>query len=110
MEMSCCQYICIKLAIFATMTISYFCSFSVTGLNFDFVCYNLLGFIAYGVFNIGMFWIPEIKVIKHFLHCLLAIASGERLNVAWPCTIYVKKTKTSPLCSMLVKLVTSGIW
>lgn len=36
--------------------------FSVTGLNFDFVCYNLLGFIAYGVFNIGMFWIPKIKV------------------------------------------------
>ncbi|CAB4027218.1 Cystinosin [Paramuricea clavata] len=34
---------------------------SVIGLNFDFVCYNLLGFIAYGVFNIGMFWIPKIK-------------------------------------------------
>ncbi|XP_028405420.1 cystinosin-like isoform X2 [Dendronephthya gigantea] len=34
---------------------------SVIGLNFDFVCYNLLGFIAYGVFNVGMFWIPKIK-------------------------------------------------
>ncbi|XP_064626519.1 cystinosin-like [Lineus longissimus] len=33
---------------------------SVVGLNFDFVCYNLTGFVAYGLFNIGLFWIPEI--------------------------------------------------
>lgn len=35
---------------------------SVIGLNFDFLACNLTGFIAYGVFNIGLFWIDEIKV------------------------------------------------
>jgi len=34
---------------------------SVIGLNFDFLAYNLTGFIAYGLFNIGMFWIPSVK-------------------------------------------------
>uniref|UniRef100_A0AAY5EDV8 Cystinosin, lysosomal cystine transporter n=1 Tax=Electrophorus electricus TaxID=8005 RepID=A0AAY5EDV8_ELEEL len=34
---------------------------SVVGLNFDFLALNLTGFIAYSVFNIGLFWIPEIK-------------------------------------------------
>ncbi|XP_060797624.1 cystinosin isoform X2 [Neoarius graeffei] len=34
---------------------------SVVGLSFDFLTLNLTGFIAYGVFNIGLFWIPYIK-------------------------------------------------
>ncbi|XP_040896044.1 cystinosin isoform X1 [Toxotes jaculatrix] len=34
---------------------------SVVGLNFDFLALNLTGFIAYSVFNIGLFWIPQIK-------------------------------------------------
>lgn len=34
---------------------------SVTGLNFDFLVYNITGFITYGLFNIGMFWIPEVQ-------------------------------------------------
>ncbi|XP_005734285.1 cystinosin [Pundamilia nyererei] len=34
---------------------------SVVGLNFDFLALNLTGFIAYSVFNIGLFWIPSIK-------------------------------------------------
>lgn len=34
---------------------------SVIGLNFDYVAYNLTGFIAYGIYNIGLFWIPTIK-------------------------------------------------
>ncbi|XP_067871971.1 cystinosin-like [Heterodontus francisci] len=38
---------------------------SVVGLNFDFLALNLTGHIAYGVFNIGLFWIPYIK--KQFL-------------------------------------------
>ncbi|XP_050434646.1 cystinosin homolog isoform X2 [Adelges cooleyi] len=33
---------------------------SVVGLNFDFICLNLLGFILYSMFNIGL-WIPEIE-------------------------------------------------
>ncbi|MED6285461.1 hypothetical protein CHARACLAT_029558 [Characodon lateralis] len=35
--------------------------FSVVGLNFDFLALNLTGFLAYTVFNIGLFWIPDIK-------------------------------------------------
>ncbi|KAK2815970.1 hypothetical protein Q5P01_026437 [Channa striata] len=34
---------------------------SVVGLNFDFVALNLTGFIAYSVFNIGLFWVPYIE-------------------------------------------------
>lgn len=47
--------------------------FSVVGLNFDFLALNLTGFIAYSVFNIGLFWIPYIKVTpsaEWTLHCL----------------------------------------
>lgn len=35
---------------------------SVVGLSFDFVALNLMGFVAYSVFNIGLFWIPYIQV------------------------------------------------
>eukprot|EP00062_Callorhinchus_milii_P015603 gi/632966018/ref/XP_007899186.1/ PREDICTED: cystinosin [Callorhinchus milii] len=38
---------------------------SVVGLNFDYLALNLMGHTAYGVFNIGLFWIPYIK--KQFL-------------------------------------------
>lgn len=41
-------------------------NYSVVGLNFDFLTYNLLGFVAYGVFNVGMFWIPKVKVRSKF--------------------------------------------
>uniref|UniRef100_A0A1A8S4L4 Cystinosis, nephropathic n=1 Tax=Nothobranchius rachovii TaxID=451742 RepID=A0A1A8S4L4_9TELE len=34
---------------------------SVVGLNFDFLALNLTGFIAYSVFNVGLFWVPYIK-------------------------------------------------
>lgn len=34
---------------------------SVVGLNFDFLAYNITGFVAYGLFNIGMFWIPTVQ-------------------------------------------------
>ncbi|CAH2219673.1 cystinosin isoform X2 [Pelobates cultripes] len=34
---------------------------SVVGLSFDFLTLNLTGFIAYSVFNVGLFWIPYIK-------------------------------------------------
>uniref|UniRef100_K9IJX2 Cystinosin n=1 Tax=Desmodus rotundus TaxID=9430 RepID=K9IJX2_DESRO len=34
---------------------------SVVGLSFDFVTLNLTGFVAYSVFNIGLFWVPHIK-------------------------------------------------
>ncbi|XP_054857583.1 cystinosin [Eublepharis macularius] len=34
---------------------------SVVGLSFDFIALNLTGFIAYAVFNVGLFWIGSIK-------------------------------------------------
>jgi cystinosin len=34
---------------------------SVVGLNFDFLAFNITGFLAYSVFNIGLFWIPEVE-------------------------------------------------
>ncbi|KAM3854848.1 cystinosin isoform 1-T1 [Vipera latastei] len=39
---------------------------SVVGLSFDFIALNLTGFIAYSVFNIGLFWIVPVK--EQFLH------------------------------------------
>ncbi|XP_066219546.1 cystinosin isoform X2 [Saccopteryx leptura] len=34
---------------------------SVVGLSFDFITLNLMGFMAYSVFNIGLFWVPYIQ-------------------------------------------------
>lgn len=35
---------------------------SVVGLNFDFLAYNITGFMAYGFFNVGMFWVDSVEV------------------------------------------------
>lgn len=43
--------------------IIFFSFSSVVGLSFDYIALNLTGFIAYSVFNVGLFWIPLIKVI-----------------------------------------------
>ena len=51
------------------------------GLNFDFLALNITGFIAYSVFNVGMFWIPEIQVC-HFTHHLSLVFN--RLSPVWP--------------------------
>jgi hypothetical protein len=40
---------------------------SVVGLNFDFLALNLVGFTLYGVFNLGLYFIPEIKVRRGFV-------------------------------------------
>uniref|UniRef100_A0A1B6FXE4 Cystinosin homolog n=2 Tax=Cuerna arida TaxID=1464854 RepID=A0A1B6FXE4_9HEMI len=34
---------------------------SVIGLNFDFLALNIVGFTMYGIFNIGLYWVPEIE-------------------------------------------------
>lgn len=34
---------------------------SVVGLSFDFLAYNLLGFFAYSVYNVALFWVPTIQ-------------------------------------------------
>jgi len=46
---------------FYPQTILNFQRKSVVGLNFDFLAYNIVGFVAYGLYNIGMFWIPVVK-------------------------------------------------
>ena len=35
---------------------------SVIGLNFDFLTYNITGFLCYFIFNMGLYWIPVIQV------------------------------------------------
>jgi hypothetical protein len=34
---------------------------SVIGLNFDFLCLNVIGFTLYGLFNVGLYWIKPIQ-------------------------------------------------
>lgn len=34
---------------------------SVVGLNFDFLALNLVGFTLYGLFNCGLYWVPEVE-------------------------------------------------
>ncbi|ESN98363.1 hypothetical protein HELRODRAFT_84702 [Helobdella robusta] len=41
---------------------------SVVGLSFDFVFLNLTGFLCYGLFNVALFWIPEIQDEYFALH------------------------------------------
>jgi cystinosin len=43
----------------------------VVGLNFDFLLYNITGFLAYGFFNVGMYWVDEVKV--GFFYLLIKI-------------------------------------
>lgn len=40
-------------------------NFSVVGLNFDFLGLNVVGFTLYAIFNLGLYFIPEIKVSNH---------------------------------------------
>ncbi|XP_064605192.1 cystinosin-like [Liolophura sinensis] len=41
---------------------------SVVGLNFDYLGLNLTGFISYSVFNVGLYWFPEIQAQYEALH------------------------------------------
>ncbi|XP_077284588.1 lysosomal cystine transporter cystinosin isoform X2 [Arctopsyche grandis] len=34
---------------------------SVVGLNFDFISLNIVGFVLYSLFNLGLFYIPEVQ-------------------------------------------------
>ena len=35
---------------------------SVTGLSFDYLHYNILGFTCYSIYNVGLFFVPVIKM------------------------------------------------
>lgn len=52
-------YAYLRLCLYKFLKIIYF--YSVVGLNFDYLALNLLGFILYSSFNIGL-WLPEIEV------------------------------------------------
>ncbi|ENN75381.1 hypothetical protein YQE_08155, partial [Dendroctonus ponderosae] len=39
---------------------------SVIGLNFDFLALNIVGFILYSIFNLGLYYIPEIKAFMNY--------------------------------------------
>lgn len=43
---------------------------SVIGLNFDFISLNVVGFVLYAIFNVGLYFIPEIQVPFSFAHML----------------------------------------
>eukprot|EP00039_Didymoeca_costata_P024584 m.10755 g.10755 ORF g.10755 m.10755 type:complete len:404 (-) comp4314_c0_seq2:118-1329(-) len=34
---------------------------AVTGLNFDYLTYNITGFLGYAAFNVGMFWVSDVQ-------------------------------------------------
>lgn len=38
------------------------------GLNFDYVAYNITGFVAYGAFNAALFWAPYIQQLYYDDH------------------------------------------
>ena len=44
------------------------------GLSFDFLLYNILGFLCYSAFNVGLYWIPEIQVRGGHNVCLMLFA------------------------------------
>ena len=49
-----------------------FYEFSVVGLNFDFLLYNFIGFLAYSFFNAGMLWVDVMKVsVDIYMHFIL---------------------------------------
>ncbi|XP_046550313.1 cystinosin-like isoform X1 [Haliotis rubra] len=41
---------------------------SVVGLNLDFISYNMTSFIAYALYNCGLFWIPSIQAEYFVIH------------------------------------------
>uniref|UniRef100_A0A8C4QTW3 Cystinosin, lysosomal cystine transporter n=1 Tax=Eptatretus burgeri TaxID=7764 RepID=A0A8C4QTW3_EPTBU len=38
---------------------------SVIGLSFDFLALNVMGFLAYSLYNVGMFWVPAVQEEYH---------------------------------------------
>nr|XP_056721006.1 cystinosin [Euleptes europaea] len=75
---------------------------SVVGLSFDFIALNLTGFIAYAVFNVGLFWIGSVKeqFLQQFPNGLNPVDSNDvffslhavavTLFIIFQCCIYEK--------------------
>lgn len=41
---------------------------SVVGLNFDFVSLNIVGFVSYSVFNVGLYWVQPLQEMYYAQH------------------------------------------
>ncbi|XP_059151677.1 cystinosin-like [Physella acuta] len=100
---------------------------SVVGLSFDFVLFNVTGFIAYSCFNVGLYWIPSIKEeyfkdnedgvspvqINDVIFALHALAVS--LFIALQCVIYERghqKISTWSkvfLCGVVLYVIISSI-
>lgn len=63
---------------------------SVVGLNFDYLSLNILGFVMYALFNCGLYWIPEIEVIRS-----LDIPSDRIMNTVMSTIAYFCSNNTS---------------
>ncbi|XP_006899809.1 PREDICTED: cystinosin [Elephantulus edwardii] len=109
---------------------------SVVGLSFDFVALNLLGFVAYSVFNIGLIWVPFIKeqfLLKYpngvnpvdnndvffslhavvltlivILQCFLYERGAQR--VSWPAIGFLALSCLFALITMVVAAVGATTW
>lgn len=92
---------------------------SVIGLNFDFLAYNITGFIAYSVFNVGMYWVPciereyfetnargvnpvQLNDVIFALHATFITA----VTISQTC-IYERGTQK---VSLICKILFSGMW
>ncbi|XP_037325171.1 cystinosin [Pungitius pungitius] len=67
---------------------------SVVGLNFDYLALNLTGFIAYSVFNVGLFWVPYIKeeFLKNNLSGINPVSANDvffSLHALLLCLVYI---------------------
>lgn len=109
---------------------------SVVGLSFDFVALNLTGFVAYSVFNIGLFWVPYIKeqfLLKYpngvnpvdsndvffslhavvltlviIVQCCLYERGGQRLS--WPAVGFLVLSWLFAFVTMIVAAVGATTW
>lgn len=48
---------------------------SVVGLNLDYVVLNVLGHFVYGMFNLGLYWIPSVQVCWTTVAVILSVKS-----------------------------------
>ncbi|XP_007935668.1 cystinosin [Orycteropus afer afer] len=109
---------------------------SVVGLSFDFVALNLMGFVAYSMFNIGLLWVPSIKeqfLLKYpngvnpvasndvffslhavvltliiILQCFLYERGAQR--VSWPAIGFLVLSCLFALVTMVVAAVGATTW
>lgn len=93
---------------------------SVIGLNFDFLCYNITGFVVYSIYCSSMYWIGSIQeeYFKKFGGTVIPVAPNDVffaihaailtvITIA-QCTVYEKGAqKVSRLAKVLVALMWS---